>query len=188
MNIKVIIAYFFCLTLFGCNHPNKEGSRKSLDSTNNSVSSDSNEDTDPKEVKRELIESYSKILSIDTTFYIDADKYKIVLMHYCTLDSAIVIPARYDFDTHTDFITSNFESTIKIIKNQDTIFNKVIEKTLFKKLLFPQLDSFAILLFPNFKLSNDTIEIHYSISIPITDVGVSATIKIDTSGSYYITN
>ncbi|HEX4372641.1 MAG TPA: hypothetical protein VHZ50_04975, partial [Puia sp.] len=102
--------------------------------------------------------------------------------------SALIIPAKYDFDTHKDFTTSNFKSHIVLIKNIDTILNKIIDKAIFKKLLSPELDSFATLSFPDFKLSNDTIEIHYSISIPVTDVGTSAVIKFDKNGNYYISN
>jgi len=189
MNFKKIILYSICLTIFGCHNPKTDNTKRNQDSTKNSASLDSNEgEPSPKEIKKELIESYSKPLLIDTTFFVQKDKYQVIFKHFCTMDSALLIPARYDFDTHTDFITSNFKSRIILIKNQDTILNKTIDKSIFKKLLYPELDSFATLLFPIFNVSNDTIEIDYSITIPITDVGVPATIKFDKTGNYYITN
>ena len=102
------------------------------------------------------------------------------------MDSALTIPAKYDFDTHTDFVTSNFKSNIILIRTQDTILNMSIDKSIFKKLLYPELDSLGTLLFPNLILSKDTIEIHYSITIPITDVGIHAVIKFDKNGDYII--
>ncbi len=189
MNLKKVILYSFCLTIFGCINPKRENAKKNQDSTNNSTVLDSNEDgVSPKDVKKELIESYSKTLLIDTTFFVQKDKYQVIFKHFCTMDSALLIPAKYDFDTHSDFITSNFKSYIILIKNNDTILNKTIDKSIFKKLLYPELDSFATLLFPVLNFSNDTIKIDYSITIPLTDVGIPATINFDKSGNYYITN
>jgi len=41
-------------------------------------------------------------------------------------------------------------------------------------------------LYPSFKLGNDSILIHYSISIPVTDVGIGVAIEFDKQGNYTI--
>jgi hypothetical protein len=175
-----------CLTILGCQNPNIDNPMGARDSTNKSISLDSNqEDTGPKQVKKDLVDSYSKPIFIDTTF---KGEYRVIFKHFCTMDSALTIPAKYDFDTHTNFMTSNFKSNIILIRNRDTILNKSIDKSIFKKLLYPELDSFGTLLFPDLILSKDTIEIHYSITIPITDIGIPAVIKFDKKGDYTITD
>ena len=179
---KTFISYLILFAIIGCTSPKKERTKE--DATNDM----SSPEPSPKEIMKQLAESYSMTFSIDTEFTIQNKKYELKLRHFCTMDNGLKIPAKYNFDTHSEFITHNFESTFLLLKGQDTIANKTIDKNLFRALLSPELDSFATISFPNFRLSNDSIELDYSISIPATDVGVPATIKFDRSGKFTISN
>jgi hypothetical protein len=48
------------------------------------------------------------------------------------------------------------------------------------------LNKYATLLYPTLKLNNDSIQIHYNISIPVTDVGIGIKINFDKKGNYII--
>ena len=102
------------------------------------------------------------------------------------MDSGLIIPAKYSFDTHKDFVTHNFKSELILLLDKDTLFKKQITKGTFDKLLYSDLRDYATLLYPDFYIKNDSIEIHYSISIPVTDVGIGVTIKFDKKGNYTI--
>ncbi len=132
--------------------------------------------------RKEFINEYSKTLTIDTFFSAHNRTYTVFLKHYCTWDSALVIPAKYNYDIRSDFKTHNFQSELTVLEGMDTAFKKIITKDDFNSLLYPALDNYATLLFPTLKLENDSIKLFYSISIPVTDVGIGATIQFDTKG------
>ena len=101
-------------------------------------------------------------------------------------DSGIVVPASYNFDTHKYFITHNFISNLTLLADEDTLFHKTISKALFDTSLDKNLRQYATLLYPEFFMTNDKIILHYSISIPVTDVGIGATIKFSKYRKYVI--
>lgn len=112
--------------------------------------------------------------------------YHYFVRHHCLFDSAVVVPARYNFDTNREFVTHSFESEIIITRGNDTISNKRITKADFRSELHPSLDSFGVVLPPTCKVVNASLLMDYSISIPITDVGVGVTILVDTLGNISI--
>ena len=102
------------------------------------------------------------------------------------MDSSILVPAKYNFDTNKDFVTHNFISDLTMLSDKDTIFKKQITKSTFDNLIDNTLKKYATLLFPNFSIGNDSIKIEYTITIPATDVGKSVYIKFDKNGNYRI--
>ena len=138
------------------------------------------------DAREDLIASYEKPVFIDT-FFVDNGKRLEVLFHYwCTMDSGIIVPAKYNFDINRDFVTHNFTSDLVVLFDKDTLFEKPITKSTFDTLLESSLKKYATLLYPGFTIKNDSIEIHYSISIPVTDVGIGVNIKFDKNGKYVI--
>ena len=87
---------------------------------------------------------------------------------------------------HKDFVTHNFVSDLIVITNKDTILKKHITKATFKSLLDTTLNKYATLLYPTLDIKNDSIRIHYSISIPVTDLGIGANLEFDKKGNYVI--
>jgi hypothetical protein len=142
-------------------------------------------------VKSDLLSSYNKIDHIDTVVIIGKDSLKIHEKYYCLHDSALIIPKKYLWggDKSKDFVTHNFVSNIMVIKNRDTIINKTFKKSDFNGVINPEEKQYAILFAPGFtgyKKQYDGVIFGYSISIPLTDVGVPAFILINKNGNYRI--
>jgi hypothetical protein len=100
------------------------------------------------------------------------------------MDSAITVPKQYVNIYKLDsFVTHNFVTEVKLDKNSKTIFQATVYKKNFEKFLYPQLKEYGILFCPEINLSRDTIELDYSISIPLTDIGVGVEMIINRDGS-----
>jgi|GEM_PF-1335252 len=198
----VAIAFLFSLVLMGCKGNREQNSY----STNTKLHKDSNlkkqaasianktnqiEDSEPSfgEVKNELVSRYDKIERIDTTLVVAGDSLKVHEQYYCLKDNTVIVPKKYVWggDTTKDFITYSFVSHIVIIKNKDTIINKVFRKSDFNNVVNPEERKYAIIFSANFNGYNkkyNSIIFSYSITIPLTDVGVSALIAINKNGEY----
>lgn len=154
------------------------------------ISEDSEEqyqEPDTKQLRKEYISNYNNIETIDTSFKdSDGNKIHIQTKYYCLFDNAIVVPKQYVWeDTTKTFTTHNYAQEIKIVIENDTIFNKTITKAYFSDKLFPQLKKYAVLMFPNFSYDKEKMvfDFGYSLSIPITDVGASWRLLIDKKGN-----
>ena len=180
MKFKIFILY---LSLAACTNAGQESSPMA---TNTDDSTEVG--LDLAQVRKDFINSYSNPMVIDTSFYMDDTLYKVKFTHYATMDSGLTVPSSYNFDTNKDFVTHNFKSKLLIIKDADTILTRDITKQTFKEYLRPELDSFATLLSPNFLIQGDTIKLSYSLTIPVTDVGISVDVEFDTKGNSNISN
>ena len=181
-NMKFKI-YILCLTLAACTNAGQESSSiatKTDDSTEIGI--------DLAQVRKEFISTYLNPVLIDTSFYWEDSLYKVKFTHYATMDSGLTVPSLYNFDTNKDFVTHNFKSNLLIMHDADTLLTKEITKQTFKEYLRPELDSFATLLFPNFYIKGDTIKLSYSLTIPVTDVGIHVEVKFDIKGYSTISN
>lgn len=138
------------------------------------------------EERKEFIESYQAPFMIDTSFLWKDTVYTLRLKHFSSMDSGLTVPAKYNFDTNNEFVTHNFNSRFVLVKQGDTIVDKAITKATFSAKLTPELKAYGTLLFPNLRISNDTIEIGYSLVIPVTDVGIPVSIRFNINGSYEI--
>jgi hypothetical protein len=128
----------------------------------------------------------NKPCTIDSVFHFGGDTFRLNVKHYCLWDSAIKVPKKYVYMYKLDsFVTHNFATDIKLDKNNSTILQKTIYKRDFNKFLRPQLRDYGALLCPEMSLSNDTIQSGYSISIPLTDVGIGLTMGIDHNGHIF---
>jgi hypothetical protein len=81
---------------------------------------------------------------------------------------------------------TNYANDITITINEDTIFKKTILKEDFKKILDKSLRNYAVIMSPSFEYNKNNIKISYSISIPITDLGIGANFIIERNGTYKI--
>lgn len=185
-NMKLVTAFSILIFfLAACNQASHNDKPNTSVAT---VDSSEKDDVAPNlnEVRREFIKSYNQPIEVDTFFVVENKKFKLILKHYCTHDSALIVPAKYNFDTNKDFRTHNFKSDLVLISGDDTVFKKAIDKKLFNKLLNPEEISYGTLLYPNVYLEDDSIGVQYSLSIPATDVGQPVNIKIDTVGNYRV--
>jgi hypothetical protein len=134
--------------------------------------------------RQEYLSEYSRNFVIDTAFTVRETTYRIHFTHYCTWDSSLVVPAKYNFDTKVDFRTHNFQSDLIVLEGNDTAFKKTITKEDFNPLLYTALKKYATLSHPVLNIKNDSIQLFYSISIPVTDVGIGAAIQFDRRGNF----
>jgi len=139
------------------------------------------------EVKADLLSKYDKVERIDTTVIVGSDSLHVHEKYYCLKDNAVVVPKKYLWggDTTKDFVTHSFVTHIIVIKNKDTIINKIFRKKDFDPVVNPEERKYAIIFdsgFEGYQKQYDSIVFGYSISIPLTDVGVPAYIAIDKNG------
>jgi len=159
--------------------------------TTTRVKHDLHEDTaeenpggDLTSIYNEYVDHYKKPCKIDSVFTFGADTFQMHLKHYCLMDSAIKVPKKYVHMYKLDsFVTHNFATVIRLDKNSKTIFKRTVYKNDFEKFLYPQLKEYGALLCPEMNLSNNTIELDYSISIPLTDVGVGVAMVMNPDGT-----
>ena len=185
-----IIPFLLSVCFFSCSSSTMESKTVKKDSMKVIDFMDST-DTAPIEgeetnYRQEFINGYAESLTVDTSYFTQNKTYTVFLKHYCTWDSALVVPAKYNFDTKADFKTHNFQSELTVLKGGGTAFKRIITKDDFSTLLYPALKNYATLSIPTLKFENDSIKIFYSISIPVTDVGIGATIQFDTNGKFTI--
>lgn len=146
-----------------------------------------NEEPDTKELRKEYVSNYNKIEIIDTSFTdSDGKQIRVQTKYYCVFDNAVIVPKQYVWeDTTKTFTTHNYSHDIKIIIDNDTIFNKTITKTDFVNELYPELKKYAVLMSPNLGYDKEQgkFDFGYSLTIPITDVGVGWRLHIDKQGN-----
>jgi hypothetical protein len=99
------------------------------------------------------------------------------------MDSAIRVPKKYVYMYKVDsFVTHNFASDILLVKNNKEILRETLYKKDFQRLLPQELKAYGALFCPELEIKNDSIWLDYSISIPLTDVGIGVHTIIDKDG------
>jgi hypothetical protein len=185
-----IIAFLLSVCFISCSSPTMESKivkRDNIEVVVSGVSADLEVlEKEQENHRKEIVSEYAKSLTIDTSFSTANNTYTVFLKHYCTWDSALIVPAKYNFDTEADFMTHNFQSELTVLEGVDTAFKRIITKADFSSQLYPALKNYATLSFPTLKLKTDSIEVFYSVSIPVTDVGIGASIQFDTKGKFTI--
>ncbi len=193
------ILLFMCLFFVQCSntktnqdkHADHNSARDSIDRQMLMEERPEEEDDTPSfdEDRRRYIQSYDKIEKIDTTVKIGSgETLHLYTSYYCLYDSSLIIPRKYVFDDKgkyvgKPFLTHNFKSKIILVYKQDTVFNQDIDKKVFKNYLTPELKKYGIILSPELESINaDGIKLGYSISIPVTDLGVYCSVFISKTG------
>lgn len=186
INLIFIIIVF----LTSCGQTVDQNTSLNTPNESSEISEDSeeqNQEPETKQLRKEYISNYKNIETIDTSFTnSEGNQIHVQTKYYCLFDNAIVVPKRYVWeDTTITFTTHNYSQEIKIVIDNDTIFNKTITKADFSDNLSPELKKYAVLMFPNFSYNKEkkVFEFGYSLSIPITDVGAGWRLLIDKKGN-----
>ena len=112
---------------------------------------------------------------------------KISFRHYCTFDSALHLPGKYvAVYGLKEFTTHNFKSALKITEAGRAIVDTIITKEVFKDMIFDEEKLYGALLYPRLSFSGKNVVIDYSISVPLTDVGVGVSLEWDYDGRWVI--
>jgi hypothetical protein len=201
---SISISLICILILYGCNgdHQDKSVVETQTDSINKRKAigaemakgerPDDEQDTPTfAEEMANTLKGYNKVKRIDTLIIDNNDHLQVHMEHYCLHDSTLIVPKSYmstwGKENAKDFVTHTFATKILILNNKDTIFNKVIKRNDFNGVINDNLKKYAILLDPGFYKFDKTkgwLVFGYSISIPMTDVGVPAYLTIDKKGNY----
>ena len=138
-----------------------------------------------RDVQKEFALIYKKEIDIDTSLKVKGQTLSVRFKHYCLFDT-LVIPSKYNWaESPKNFYVHNFVSKLLVTKGNDTIVNTIIKKDMFNRLLDNSLVMYGVLLFPTYMGLNqktNSIQIYYSISIPLTDVGQSVLLNIGLNG------
>jgi hypothetical protein len=135
--------------------------------------------------RNKLLTSYNSKYSIDTTLILGFDTLNVSFRHHCLFDSAIHVPGEYYY-SNKGLVSHNFISEL-VLKQQDSIIHVItIRKEDFNVdgILTEELLSKGSLLFSTFRGVNDKgeIEVHYSITIPATDIGIGVSALVNKQG------
>ncbi len=152
---------------------------------------DDEQDPSFKEVLADLLASYNKTENIDKLVVDGGDSLKIHLKYYCLRDSSVIVPKHYVWggDTTKDFVTHSFVEKVVVVKNKDTVLNKIFTRADFNNVIQDQLKKHAIIFSPyylGYDKARGEFGLGFSISIPLTDLGVPAYLAIDKKGNYKI--
>jgi hypothetical protein len=189
---------FFLLLLAACNNAAVNNSENKADTTVASVSTDSSSVAGVKaddyaggpsfvEIRDDYVKGYYARLNIDTSFFVGDDTIRFQYQYHCKMDSAVIVPKKYvNIYGLENFVTHNFTSSVLITQQDKTILKREINKNDFDKVLEDPLKEYAVMLYPYLHYYADSITINYSISIPLTDlgIGVAAIIKPDGAISF----
>ena len=205
---KMLSAIVFVWLFSGCrgNHGQDILNKRQSQTSNNNIKKQKaidsqmalgdrpdNEQADPtfKGVLNDLLASYNKVIHIDKSFIDGKDTLKLHETYYCLHDSLLSVPKKYMWggDKTKDFVTNNFVSKIILTVDNDTVLNEVFDKSDFNGVINGQLKKYAIIFNPDYlgynKIKSE-LALGYSISIPLTDVGVPTYLVIDKKGKYRI--
>ena len=162
-----VILFFVIILISSCNNSPKAS--RYTDKRSKEV-----EDSEMElaEIRRDYERLYHRPVIMDTAFLWRDTTYFLHFEHYAKMDSGIKVPSNYNFDISREFITHNFESKLIVTRDSDTVLNEKITKQTFKNDLTPELASYGTLLYPILQIQADNIILHYSLSIPVTDIGM----------------
>jgi len=178
---KILFILFIILT--SCSSP-KNRTEHLIEQDTDTIGVEESRDEDMfKYTYKKLLDSYNNILNIDSTYIIDKDTFNVHLTYNCLSDSLIIPKSFYDPDLKEDLITHNFIIKLRIIKNNVLFMCKSITKENFINTLDGDVKKYAILLYPYIRKKSDKILVSVSISIPLTDIGVSRTDTLSLYGS-----
>lgn len=143
------------------------------------------EDTeDLRSILSDYVQQYNNPYVVDSSYIMEKDTIKVSLKHYCLMDSAITIPKKYVGMYKLDsLVTHNFITLLRVEKNGKEVVNRKIQKEDFEKYLEPSLQNYAVLFSPIVKKGESFIVLNYSISIPLTDVGIGVRSVINQDGT-----
>lgn len=190
---KIIARVYYCtIILFAsCASNSNETKKPKVDTIRYSqvhVVSSGDLSDNPTQEFRELVDQYKSYVQtgeqIDTTIVLGIDSFHIVLNHYSTNDSGIVVPAEYlGFYGMNRFVTSAFQSKLSILKNGSLFSDRRIVRKDFDLIADNSMKDFGVLLYPNLDICKGHIEVHYSLSIPLSDVGKRVKVQVQDDGS-----
>ena len=200
MKICIRNITYLTIILIACQcNESPNGTVSSLDSANlkpkenakedsESLSNDTSEvDISTDDILNDYIQGYQKKTVFDSMYVVNSDTFQVVFRHYCLLDSGITVPLKYvSLYGLNQFVTHNFESRLIIKKNSKEIVDRKFIKKQFDDYLDEPLKKYGVLLYPEITVESNHLEINYSVSIPLTDIGTRIEMIVGNEGEIEI--
>lgn len=192
--MKVVVKFLYLVSFFcaNCNSnpknlPTSKTSKDSLTSTQSGKGNLVHSEDMSASDFHEIIDKYNDYLKygevIDTTIKLGPAVFKITLEHHSRSDSSIVVPEKYvGIYGMKQFISNTFQSHLTVHKNGTPMVDKIITRESFNSLTDEPMRRLGVLLYPYIDVCDGQIEIHYSLTIPLTDVGVNVKIVLLADG------
>ncbi|OQP61224.1 hypothetical protein A3860_05795 [Niastella vici] len=196
--LQIIILQILVTVIFGCQSAVTESAskpvepQKEVDSENKTAAKkiepkkevDNGDESELNDILADFMEMNDKPYLHDTLLMIDKDSFIVSIKHLQIYEDTIVVPKKYvEMYKLESFSTFAFKTSVTIKKNGKVIMQRNILKDDFQQYLDPSLKSYAVLLYPYVVTRQGHIEIHHSISIPLTDVGIGVSTTIDKNGN-----
>jgi hypothetical protein len=193
--LRFMIGICVYLHVTGCNIQNRKSiSTRNADSTSDTIKSryqkidttTLNSENLP-EILQNYIETYRNKINVDTSFDYAGERLRIVFKYYCTYDSSLRLPGKYvGVYGLKEFVTHSFKSILTIRLGERLVIDTVIDKNVFEDNLFEEEKLYGALLYPNLSFSKQAVKIDYSISVPLTDVGVGVSLECSFDGKLIV--
>lgn len=188
-----VIIFLVGILFSTCNYEKSQNARQKdsnifSDTSNTEIktkSTVSEDDSELLNIVNEYKSTYTKMYDFDTAFDSEKHSYRVIFSHKCLFDSSLSIPEKYvSIYRMKEFITHNFQSSFILYKDGAEITNMIITKSVFSPLFDENLRKYGNLLYPRIKVGSNpfTVEINYSLSIPLTDIGKSVMLSFDNQG------
>jgi hypothetical protein len=195
--MRLIAVIVFSILLFcNCNEPNRQTSAVSKDTNtilkpnDTSYVNSSNDDTDDNQELKQIIEDFksqcNRNYNVDTTFKRGIDTFRFVFNYKCLYESGLLIPEKYvGIYGFKSFKAHNFAANLVLYKNNSKIVDDRITKSKFTNQIDSSLKQYGDLLYPYVEIEDTIIKVHFSITIPLTDVGIGTSYITQINGQTY---
>lgn len=186
---SLFVGIILCL-LYACNNSHKEDKQQAetVDSTSFLKKQyDPYEDSIGKQELRGIIADFEKstkdTFAVDSVIYRGKDSVRVLYKHYADHHNLIVIPDRFTemYGLHK-YTAPEFIASLKMIRNGIVIIDTSYGKKMFIDYVPQEWREFSILMHPHLYIEEKEVRINYSISIPLTDLGRSASLTVDYNG------
>jgi len=180
--LKQLTIVFLLLVVFtACN---SEAGERAVKTVEPKKEVDNGNENELNAILADFMQMNDRPYVCDTLLVIDKDSFIVSIKHLQIEGDSIVVPKKYvEMYKLESFSTSGFETSVTIKRNGKLIFKRSILKDDFQQYLDSSLKSYAVLLYPYIATKDGHIELHHSISIPLTDVGIGVTTMIDKNGA-----
>lgn len=193
---QLIVGIAFCVYIIGCNNQGERAisdqptgqAPDTIKSDSKKIDSGSVNSINLTKVLQDYVKGYKDTTKVDTSFDYNGENLKISFSHYCTFDSSLHLPSKYvGIYGLKEFTTHSFKSALKISSGEsEVIVDTVISKEIFKEKIFEEEKLYGALLYPNLSFSEKGLTVDYSISVPLTDVGVSVSLWCGYNGKLIV--
>jgi len=122
---------------------------------------------------------YDDTLSVDTSYSFKGKQIRVKFRHYCLYDSALAIP-----DVYTkiygikDFVSNTYQSKLEVSVDDNRMIDTIIKRDIFNVEDLPALKNYGVLRSGRVNFNEDSFEVRYSLSIPLTDIGKAVVFKM----------